>query len=274
MLVDHLAKLEKRLRSWSDAETATPCELLTCEFCEPMFGSELIVTSGRIVDSHSTADAQHAAADILLCRPHGPRLEVDGLGECLLAESVVAAITVLPKLDLDSMAAAVSSARTIKTLRRSGLLPAGAALADPTKPDELDDAVRAIPCYVVAFDGPQDMAQAHLWLKGAYRVQGIVEPDLPDTGSERQRFASPALDGVFVVGRGHLNFDNTALSFFDDESRQGTFGACWSMASTEHGSLMSLFVQATLAAAALAGTRLDPRPYMKSLPAATVRLGN
>lgn len=274
MLVDHLANLEKRLRSWSDAETATPSDLLSSEFCEPMFGSELSVSAGRIVDCDSTPEAQLAEADILLCRPHGPRLEIDGLGECLLAESVVAAITVLPRLDLDAMGAAVSRARTIKTLRRSGLLPAGASLAEPADPAALDDAVRAIPCYIVAFDGPSDMAQAHLWLKGAYRVQGIVEPDLPDSGEGRRRFASPAVDGVFVIGRGHLNFDNTPLGYFDDESRRAAFGACWSMASTDNGSLMSLFVQITLAAAVLAGMRLDPRRYMARLPAATVRLGN
>lgn len=274
MLVNHLAKLEKQLQVWSDAESATPRELISVEFCQPMFGTELVVSSGRVADSRSKPQAQHVEADILLSRAPGPRLDIDGLSDCLLAESVVAAITVLPRLDVDSMASAVTSARALKALRRTGLLRSGASLAEPAQPIEPDEALAAISCYVVAFDGPADMALAHIWLKTAYRLQGIAEPDLPPTGKERQRMASPAVDGVFVLGRGHLNFDNTPLGFFDDESRQAAFGACWSLASTETGSLMSLFVQINMAATALAGTRLDPRPYLHELPPATVRLGN
>ena len=274
MLVDHLAKLEKRLQSWSDAEPTTPRELMAGEFCQPMFGAERVVSSGRIVDCRSQPHAQHVEADILVCRPQCPRLDVDGLSDCLLAESVVAAITVLATLDVDSMSAAVSGARTVKALQRSGLLRAGAGFADPARADQPDESLTAIPCYVVAFDGPQDMGLVHVWLKTAYRLQGIVEPDLPATGKQRQQVASPAVDGVFVLGRGHLNFDNMPMGFFDDESRQSAFGACWSLASTESGSLMSLFVQITMAGAALAGSHLDPRPYLQTLPTATVRLGN
>lgn len=274
MLVDHLAKLEKRLQAWSDAETTTPRELLMGEFCQPMFGTELVVSSGRIVDCRSGPDSALAEVDILLCRPQGPRLEVDGLSDCVLAESVVAAITVLPVLDIDTMAAAVAGARAVKALRRTALLPAGASLADAGPPEVPDEAAAAIPCYVVAFDGPAEMGLAHVWLKTAYRLQGIVEPDMPATGRERQLIASPAVDGVFVLGRGHLNFDNVPLSYFSDEARQGTFGACWSIAQIAAGSLTSLFVHLTMAAGALAGTRLDPRPYLHSLPNASVRLGN
>ncbi len=277
MLVEHLGALEKRLLDMFKAESSAPCDLLLREYFEPLFGADLMVGAGRVVDSRSEADAPQVGADILLCRRHGPRLQLDGLSDCFLAESVVAAISVTPYLDGAQMARAVSAARSIKQLRRSSLrATGGAAQAESAElPDtELSDATLAIPCFVLAFDGPQQMDAVHVALKHAYREHGIEEADLPDTGAERLQFASPAVDGVFVLGRGFLNFDNTAFGFFDDAARHDSFGACWSIASAEQGSLVSLFMQISLAADALAGTRLDPRPYLGGFSASRLRVGN
>ncbi len=262
------------MRAGIDGEANSAADWLRGEFCEPMFGSELFCAGGRVVDSRSSPEAPHAHADILLCNGTGPRLEVDGLSDCMLAESVVAAIFVAPVLDQQSMNNAVASARSVKALRRNGLLLAGASLCEAPVAAADDDKARVIACFLVAFDGPSDMAESHIWLKTAYRSHGISEPDMPDTGEQRQRLASPGLDGVFVLGRGHLNFDNVPLGVFDDEARLTGLGSCWGIVNAERGSLLSLFTQVNQAATALAGSRLDPRPYLRHASTVTVRLGN
>lgn len=280
MIVDHLGGLEQRLTT-STTDAAGASQALMREFCEPLFGAELQIGAGRIVDSGSKPDSPCPAVDILFNMAHGPRLPLaDGLGDCFLAEAVVATITVVPTLDFAAMSRAVASARAIKMLRRTGLRrPGNDATGSQTGNGDAaapvaSDASLAIPCYLVAFDGPAKMEAVHIWLKQAYREQEIAEVDMPSSGSERQQIASPALDGVFVLGRGFLGFDNSPLSLFDDATRRDSQGACWSIANSKQGSLITLYLQLQLAATAMAGTRLDPRPYVKWMMIDSVRLGN
>lgn len=277
MLVTHFGELEKRISDRFASDPSSPCDLMVREFFEPLFGVELIVAAGRVVDSRSVPGAQHASAQILLCRAHGPRLQLDGLTDCFLAESVVAAISVLHRADAAALSKAAVAAREIKQLRRSGLVAAGAGpLFDQASPAQhgLSDAALSIPCFAVALGGPADMDAVHVALKQAYRDNAITEPDLPPEGAERVKIASPAIDGVFVLGHGFLNFDNTPFGFFDDAARLDSFGACWSIASAERGSLVSLFMQIHLAAAELAKTQFDPRPYLRGFRTTRLRLGN
>ena len=280
MLVAHLNALEDRLLGrWRQLQAADTAEaaraqaLLTAlrqEMLEPLMGAEWLLAAGEVIASNSLPDQPRPQLDVLLCQRHAPRLVTDppGEGVQVLAEAVVTALTVVSVLDEAAVQRAVRSACQLKALPRHVLR---VAWVDDGR---IGRGLPAIPCQLLAFDGPADMAVAHGWLKQAYKDQGLTEADLPPLGAERQRVASPGLDGVFVLGRGFLNFDNQPAGFFDDEARITGFGSCWAIANSERGALMSLYLQLQQAANAAAGNRWDIRPYLDHFAVGELRLGN
>lgn len=62
------------------------------------------------------------------------------------------------------------------------------------------------------------METVHAWVKETYQSQGIAEPALPT--ENRAEVAGPALEDVFVLGKGFLNFDNAPYSFVPGQVRQ------------------------------------------------------
>lgn len=278
MLLHHLAELEGDLLAaaqdqLAQADPALLREALVQTWLEPLFGGEWLIEAGELCDTDSLPGAPRPAFDLLLCQRHAPRLRRPGAATVLLAETVVAALKVVPRLDQAAMAQAVQAARAAKLLKRSALR----ALADgPVRDDRpvgTPDGLPGLPCHLLAFDGP-DVQTTHRWLKEAYHAAGVTEAKLPLTGLERCRVASPALDGVYVLGQGFLNFDNMPFGFCTDEVRASPFGATWAMGLGERGSLASATLQLQLAATAMAGLRLDPRPYTEAFWMPGLRFGN
>lgn len=115
--------------------------------------------------------------------------------------------------------------------------------------------------FVVAYDGPAKMETAHVWVKEAYKSQGLVEPTLPE--NDRVAIAGPALEGVFVLGRGFLNLDNAPYGFIPAQVRKEYPEVCWAIAQSERGSLLSLFLLLTVATSNVEGAWLNPLPYLE-----------
>lgn len=262
MLLAHLQTVEDTLtRRGRALTTVEECRHAFVQaFAEPMFGGELRMRQGAVVDHAGQPDAAHPHFDLLLCQWDGPALALAGGGAAWLAETVVATVALCPTLNEAVMADAVRAAAAAKRLDRSGLQ--GGPHAPPLR------------SYLVAFDGPADPQQAHTWLKLAYRRQGVDEADLPPTGAERMQVASPGLDGVFVLGRGFLNFDNVEVGLLTDAARADTFGMCWAVATHERGALVSLWLQLQQAITAMAGRRLDPRVCTAGFAVPVLRYAN
>jgi hypothetical protein len=278
MLLHHLAELEGNLLAAARGQPAQadPSRLrdtLVETWLEPLFGGELLIEAGELCDTDSLPDAPRPTFDLLLCQRHAPRLRRPGAASVLLAETVVAAIKLVPRLDEAAMAQAVQAARAAKLLKRTALR----AVADGPVRDDCPAGSPAglpgLPCHLLAFDGP-DLQTTHRWLKNAYHAAGVTEAQLPLTGLERCAVASPALDGVYVLGQGFLNFDNMPWGFCTDEVRASPFGATWAIGLGERGSLASITLQLQLAATAMAGLRLDPRPYTEAFRMPGLRFGN
>ena len=274
-LEDSLLRLCQQLQASDMAEAARAPALraaLQRELLEPLFGAEWLITRGEVIASSSQPGDRRPVFDLLLCQRNAPLLRSGAGGgpTRVLAEAVVSAITVVPVLDEAAVQRAVQAACELKALPRQVLLPQdGHGQGSP-----IGQGLPAIPCQLLAFDGPAHMAAVHGWLKRAYHDQGITEADLPPTGDERVLQASPGLDGVFVLGRGFLNFDNVREGFVDDLSRLAAFGTCWAIATSERGALMSLYMQLQQAANAAAGSRWSIRPYLESFVVSGLRFGN
>ena len=238
MLLNQLGEIERRLAESdhgdaevADASTTRLRERVDHEFVRPMFGGALSLESGTVIDSRSAAAGLPVHAQTLLCRRDAPRLERAGEPTAWLAEGVVATLDVLPRLDAAGLSRAVEVAHRVKALRRS------------LRGNDVDEARRSIPCFVLAFDGPARLDEPHIWLKRACRDQAIAEPDLPDAGTERERMPSAALDGVFVLGRGFLSFDNIDTGHVDDAARVAALGACWVIANGRSVALAVLYLR-------------------------------
>lgn len=257
MLPAHLHTVEAALIDQARASPAIgPVTVaLARSFLEPMFGGALRVASGVLVGTTSPPEGPHPAFDALLCTWEAPRLALADGQTAWFADTVVASISVVPVLDQAAVAQAVKAAAAAKALASA------------------HDGPR-LRCYLLAADGPPEMQRVHGWLKLAYREQGIEEPDMPTTGEARCGIASPALDGVFVLGRGFLNFDNVEVGFLTDESRELAFGLCWAVARAERGALLSLWLQLQQAANAAAGRTVDPRAYIAGFAVPDLRYAN
>ena len=263
MLLSHLQAVEDVLtpRARALASNDERRAAFVQAFAEPMFGGELRLRHGAVVGLAGAPDASHPVFDLLLCQWDGPSLALADGRPAWLAETVVATVHLCASLDEAAVADAVRAAAAAKRLERRAL-KGGDGPPPPLR------------SYLVAFDGPAAMQQAHVWLKLAYRRQGVEEADMPATGAERAGVASPALDGVFVLGRGFLNFDNVEVGLLTDEARADTFGMCWAVATHERGALVSLWLQLQQAITAMAGRRLDPRACTAGFAVPVLRYAN
>ncbi|EKY5128981.1 hypothetical protein QFW01_004417, partial [Escherichia coli] len=76
---------------------------------------------------------------------------------------------------------------------------------------------------------------------------------------------SESIDGVFLLDRGFVTFDNFPIGFLDDEDRQKTPKNKWVAVTAQRGSLLWLFQMLTQASMNINGTFLNLNPYMKNL---------
>ncbi len=231
----------------------TPREAFIRTFLQSHLSERVAVGSGEVVDANSKPRQQRNQIDIVIYRREYPRLDFGGGIRGFLAESVVATIEVKSVLDKEELRKAVRTATAIKSLARNIVTCFTAGYQPPS-----------ILSYVVAYDGPASMETVFGWLPEISGTAGIVYPDLPITDANRQRIASPALDAIFVLGKGFIHFGNAPLGFFQAKAIEQVPGAKWVIGETPRGSLLLLFLFLTSAASGTAGAWLDPMPYLKS----------
>lgn len=239
----------------------TPREAFIREFLETHLNSTVAVGTGEIIDAHSQPGAKRNQFDIVIYKRNYPRLDFGGGVNGFLAESVVATIEVKSTLDKAAIEQAVNAARNAKALKRNEVSSFSSGYIPPS-----------VLSFVVAYDGPAKMETAHTWVKEVYAAAGLVEPEMPAEG-DRSRIAGPALEGVFVLGKGFLTFDNAPYGFIQPEIRKTHPQVRWTIANTERGSLLSLFLLLTVATSSLQGAWLDPLPYLEKFKVLDVRFG-
>ena len=118
----------------------------------------------------------------------------------------------------------------------------------------------------MAYDGPAKMATVHRWIEEIYKSEDIKYPTMGKTIEERQETPSPSIDGIFILGRGFIQFDNFPLSFVQDTTRAKVENADkkWSVIDIKHGSLLMLFSILTQAVSVASFTTLDATPYLST----------
>lgn len=260
MLLDHLNHIERRLLAQAAVQVpaghpnhkGTPREAFIREFLDTHLSRSVAVGTGEIIDAASKPGEARNQIDIVLYRDVFPRLDFGGGINAFLVESVIAGIEVKSRLDRDAVFQVVSTGHRIKQLKRStvSLMSFGSPVL--------------LPLYLaVAYDGPSDMDIVHRWVKEAHEELGIALPNLPPSLGARQGILSPALDGIFVLGKGFLQFDNQQVSFFRDEIRVQHPDFKWVNRSGTDDNLALLFMILTAVLSRISMEEFDPAPYVE-----------
>jgi hypothetical protein len=260
MLVAHMNSIEEHLlaiskipaNSGHTLHRGTPREAFIREFLDKHLNSTVSIGTGEIIDCNSKPRDKRNQFDIVIYKKNYPRMDFGGGVNAFLAESVVATIEVKSILDKAAIEQAVGAAVKAKQLVKSENKSFSAGYLPPS-----------ILSFVVAYEGPAKMETAHAWIKECYLARGLAEPVLP-LEADRMRVASPALDGVFLLGGGFLNFDNAPYGFIPDQVRKDHPSIRWAIANTTRGSLMSFFMQLTVATSNIEGAWLNPLPYLSA----------
>jgi len=259
---DHLLAISKiPANSGHSLHKGTPREAFIREFLESHLNSTVAIGTGEIIDFQSQPGGKRNQFDIVIYKRNYPRLDFGGGVNGFLAESVVATIEVKTTLDKPGIEQAVRAARNAKELKKNEVTSFSSGYIPPS-----------ILSFVVAYDGPAKMETVHTWIKEIYQSEGLAEPDMPAEG-DRSRIAGPAIEGVFVLGKGFLNFDNAPYGFVQPELRKAHPQVKWAIANTERGSLLSLFLLLTVATSSLQGAWLNPLPYLEKFKVFDLQFG-
>ena len=269
MLIAHMNAVEDHLlaiaqipaNSGHPLNKGTPREAFIREFLEKHLNSTVAIGTGEIIDCQSKPNEKRNQFDIVIYKRNYPRLDFGGGINGFFVESVVATIEVKSTLDKSGVEQAVRAARNAKQLRKNEVKSFYTGYVPPS-----------LLSLVVAYDGPAEMETVHTWVKETYKAEGIFEPDMPPE-TERSQIASPALEGIFVLGKGFLNFDNAPYGFMTPDIRKTHPEVHWAIANADRGSLLSFFLLLTVATSNVEGSWLNPLPYLETFDIADLKFG-
>src|SRR6185437_4613346 len=227
----------------------TPREAFIREFLEKHLSERVAIGTGEIIDCDARPGEKRHQIDIVVYKRDYPKLHIGGGIHAFLAESVVATISVKSTLSKDEFRDDMYAAQAIKRLRRNIVTSHHAGYMPPS-----------ILSYVVAYDGPVAMHTVYGWLSELEKE--IPYPVLPRNTNERAQIVAPALDAVFVLGKGFVHYGNAPVGFFDEGSLRQNAYSRWAIGDTERGSLLLLFTFLTMAVSGMAAAWLNPLPYL------------
>jgi hypothetical protein len=268
MLVSHIASVENHLLAISQIpenaghtlHKGTPREAFIREFLEQHLNEKVSIGSGEIIDSNSKPNQSRNQFDIVIFSRDYPKVDFGGGINAFLAESVVATIEVKSKLAKKDMRQAILAARYAKLLQRNIVTSFTAGYIPP-----------CVLSFVVAYDGPSKMKTVYKWVSDVHEEESIIIPHLGVTEEERIKICSPSIDGVFVLGKGFVYFDNSPIGFFSDEERISNPNSKFAIVDTETGSLLYLFLLLLTATSNIQGSWLNPMPYLKSFQVSRIK---
>jgi len=231
----------------------TPREAFIHEFLEDHLSSRILIGAGEVIDHDSKPGDARSQLDIVLYSDEYPVISLGGGVSAFLAESVIATIEVKSKVDQAAIEQAARAAREVKRLKRSVTTVASAGYQPP-----------GILSFLLAYDGSANMLTTFNLMAEAHHKLGIADPTMPGQLDQRMAIASPALDGIFVLGRGSILFDNSALGVNIPETVRAQGAPAWlAIQQPDEGALFNLFMILTVAVSGFALRQFHPGGYLK-----------
>lgn len=259
MLYEYLNRRERELKSSSDVAAmanhptvkGNARESFIEKFLKSHLANSVDVDTGLIFDCNSQPGDARNQHDVVIYKRSMPKISFSDTQSGFLAESVVATIEVKSMLTKDELSRASLVASRTKKLTLSPRSGISIGYVPP-----------AILNYVFAFDGPAQMQTVYDWLPDINRQHGIEYPALSLDVNQRLQTPSPALDGVFVLGRGVMQYGNSPCGFFSQDHLASQPNARWFVADMESGSLALLFLLLCAAVDTQQLAPFDVTPYV------------
>jgi hypothetical protein len=270
MLKSHLDAIEKTLVTQSGIQNitghtlhkGTPREVFIKEFLENHLPETVSIGTGEIIDANSQPGQQRNQYDIVIYKNSYTKLDFGGGISGFLIESVITTIEVKSTLTEADLKQSIKAARKCKQLKpntvsifRTGYIP----------PKPIN--------FLVAYNGPASMDTVYGWIPKIYQSEGITSSNLPIESNQRIQQASPAIDGVFVLEKGFLYYDNIPMGFAIEEDRKTNPNLKWLFADSKTGNLLLLFLFLQGATQNVQGKWLNPRPYLSNFQVQGLKLG-
>lgn len=240
----------------------TPREAFIREFLSGHLPETVAIGTGEIIDAQSKPGEKRNQFDIVIYRKNYPKIDFGGGVSGFLVESVVATVEVKSTVTQAELEAAIRAAHNAKALTPNVTTSFTAGWIPPR-----------VLNYVVAYDGPASMLTAYGWIPQIHTTLGIHSPSLPADENQRVRVAAPSIDGLFVLGKGFMYFDNVPIGFGNAANRAANPNMKWLIADTASGNLLLLFLLLQTAMANLEGKWLDPVPYLASFSVPKIHVG-
>lgn len=264
MLKSHMDAVENSLISISQIPAnaghtlhrGTPREAFIKEFLEGHLSANVAIGTGEIIDADSQPRAQRNQFDIVIYKNNYPKLDFGGGINGFMIESAIATIEVKSLLDQSAIDQSVKAAHAAKSLTPNITRSFSTGWIPPR-----------ILNFVVAYQGPAQMATVHQWILNAHTTQSIPLP----TWNQENRISVPgtALDGVFLLQKGFVKLDNSPMTL---NSQQPPLPGTHVVCDSNSGNLLMLFLALQEACNNLQGAWLNPIPYLQSAKYSNVRV--
>ncbi|WP_044419733.1 DUF6602 domain-containing protein [Pseudomonas syringae group genomosp. 3] len=261
MLTSHMSAIEDRLLASFKISANTghalhkgsPREMFIREFLEGHLPSTVSIGTGEIIDSSSRPSEFRNQFDIVIYRNDFPKLDIGGGVSAFLVESVVATIEVKSTLDKQGIEQAVAAACNVKKLKKNVFRFVQIGYEMP-----------GVVSYVFAYSGPAKNLTIYNWMQNSHAKLGIEDEAvlLP----ERWETAAPSIDGVFVLKKGFMHFDNVPDALTPTEVRVAKPRSNWVSVESETSSLLYFFFLLTNICVHSASLAVDAGKYMSSIP--------
>ena len=233
----------------------TPREAFIRQFLADHLSEELAIGHGEIISADSQPSEVRNQFDIVLYKRHFPKLPFGGGVNAFLAESVVATIEVKSTLTKEELRSPIKAAHNLKALHRHFAPNRYMSLLQHPRPSPL--------CYVVAYNGPARLETAREWLLTLCTEEKIVLPELPPLIQQRYGIGCPTIDGIFLLGKGFVQFDNLVPGFLPPDQRTQHPEMRYYIGKTTNGTLLTFFVFLTDVVAGLVAEIPDLSPYLR-----------
>jgi uncharacterized protein DUF6602 len=240
----------------------TPRETFIREFLVSHLPESVAIGTGELIDATSLPGAKRNQFDIVIYKKSYPKLDFGGGISGFLIESIVATVEVKSVITEQELETAAAAARNAK-----GLTPnvTSSFVSGWVPPKVLN--------YVVAYDGPANMMTAYGWIPKIHARLGIASPDLSTIEGERLKTPAPSIDGLFVLNRGFMYYDNVPVGFATAAHRAQMPKLKWLIADSTSGNLLLFFLMLQTATANMEGKWLNTIPYLSSFSLANVQMG-
>jgi len=262
MIQSHFAAIEKSIIELSKIQDnaghsihkGTPRELFIKNFLKNHLGSTISFGTGEIIDMDSKPKESRNQHDIVLFRNEFPKLDFQGGITAFLAESVIATIEVKSVLDFDDFKTAFISAMRCKKMKRNFFEGIKMWHSPPS-----------ILNYVVAYNGPKKMQTVYKWIKKLESELKFEYQEMPATQQERINIPSPGIDGIFILGKGFIHFDNFMINSLNPKDREENPWIRWIFTEIKTGNLLFLFLNLSQIISSYPQKAVQLIPYLKEM---------